>query len=342
MGGHPLHLGTQTEYELGIVIPAFKKDFLAHALESLVRQSDQRFNIYLCDDASPDDIEGISRTVLRKREYVYTRFETNLGARSIVGQWNRCITFAQEPWIWVFSDDDVMDPHCVEKFYAFLRHEGETADIVRFDGWIIDERENIVGLLPQNIDRESWLEFTYGRLMGWRRAFMQQLVFRRCAFEKAGGFLDLPLGWHTDDAAVITMARRRPIRRIGDARVYWRSSRKNISTDRSGSLRKKKLQAVCLFLGWLRAQLDTPRERLCDADEAVFKRAMNHFLVEQILVEGALSAISNWKLVSRIRRDVCEQSRLTLLKYIAIAAAIEGASYVGGRVRRVMPGSDSA
>jgi glycosyltransferase involved in cell wall biosynthesis len=117
--------------KLAIIIPAYKSDFLAKALACLVRQTDQRFNIYVCDDASPADISGVARLTLGARAYVYKRFENNLGGGSLARHWNRCVALGNEPWVWMFSDDDLMDDGCVAAFYKFLETEGEDADMLR-------------------------------------------------------------------------------------------------------------------------------------------------------------------------------------------------------------------
>jgi glycosyltransferase involved in cell wall biosynthesis len=324
-----------TKQKLAVIIPAFKADFLPRTLDSLLRQTDQRFNIYVCDDASPEDIESITRSVLGNRPYVYRRFEKNLGGKSITKHWDRCVALATEPWIWLFSDDDLMDPGCVEAIHRFLDSEEDSTDLLRFDGWIINEQDEIKELFPCNFDRESWLEFAYGRLMGWRRSFMQQLVFRRSTLEQAGGFLDLPLGWSSDDAVIIQIGRRRRLRRIPEARVYWRHSGVNLMPDLSLKARTRKLRAICLFLRWLRSELQQPREHLFEGDDAAFLRAMDRCLVQAVLIEGCLPALANWRLLLHTRGRVCEGSRLSLAKYIAVAGLSDAMSNLGS-VRRVL------
>jgi hypothetical protein len=326
---------TSMDHQLAVIIPAFKADFLAKALTCLLRQTDQRFNLYVCDDASPANIQGITRSALGSRPCSYKRFAGNLGGLSLPKHWNRCVAESHEPWVWLFSDDDLMDDNCVAAFYKFLETGGDDADILRFDAWIVDESSRIVGLHSRHPDCETWLEFAYGHLMNWRPLFMQQHVFRRRAFDEAGGFLDLPLAWATDDAAVIAMGQKRPVRRIPGARVSWRCSRQNITPDRSLKMRKEKLRAICLFLEWLRDQLQTPREPLFENDLAAFRRAMDRYLVEQIMIEGALPALANWNSLSHTRSRTGNGSRFALLKHIAVAAVNDGLSSLGQVVKKL-------
>jgi glycosyltransferase involved in cell wall biosynthesis len=319
--------------QLAIIIPVFKPDFLAKALSCLSQQTDPRFNIYIGDDASPADIQSIAKSTLKGRSYIYRRFENNLGGKSLPQQWNRCVDLSNEPWVWLFGDDDTMDENCVEAFYKLLEKEKPAADILRFDSWIINESDKVIGLHTLHPDEESWLEFAYGHLMGWRRSFMQQLIFRRSAFEATGGFVDFPLAWSTDDAAVIAMGRKNKIRRIPNARVYWRSSGKNITPDKSLQKRKIKLRAVCLFLEWLEKQLQAPREHMFENDDAAFASAMDKFLVEQIMIEGARPALANWSLLKRTRHQICRGSQFSLLKYIIVAGANDFISFLGKLIK---------
>jgi glycosyltransferase involved in cell wall biosynthesis len=329
-------------HQLAVVIPAFKADFLARALTCLVQQTDQRFNIYVCDDASPADLQSITRSALGVRPYTYKRFETNLGGVSLARNWDRCVALSNEPWIWLFSDDDLMDPGCVAAFYKLLETAGESADVLRFDGWTVDENDQITGSPLMNSEHESWLEFAYGQLMGCRcLLFMQQMVFRREAFQEMKGFLDLPLCWGTEYAAMIALSRHRGMRRIPGARMFWRISRQNISSDRLVRTRTKKLRATCLFLSWLHGLLQTPREHLFPGDDAAFRNAMDRFLVAEILSNGLIPALANWNLLSRTRNQVSNGSSLSLFKYLALAAVNDSFTALGNAAKALTGRAES-
>ena len=321
-------------YDLAIVVPAFKPDFLGRTLESVRDQTDQQFHLYICDDASPADIKSIADSVLGKRPYSFQRFDRNLGGTSIAKHWDRCLALVKESWVWFFSDDDVMDLHCVEAFHELVT-SGSDADVARFDGWIIDETDKVIEPFPTNFDKESWLEFAYGCLMNWRRAFLQQIIFRTTSLRRTG-FLDLPMGWTADYAAIISAARERPVRKIRNGCVYWRRSDKNAAPDVSLTARKKKLRATCLFLDWLKAELKGPREHLFSGDDLAFVQAMDRHLVEGIMTHGFLAAVANWKLLLRTRAKVCEGSRVALAKYVAVTGLRDGISGVGTATRTLL------
>jgi glycosyltransferase involved in cell wall biosynthesis len=330
-------IDSSSTHKLAIVIPAYKGDFLAKTLACLLQQTDQRFSIYIGDDASPADIQGIARSAFGARSYVYKRFENNLGGVSLAKHWNRCVGLANEPWIWLFSDDDLMDANCVEVFHKFLESEEEMVDIVRFDCWIVDESDRVTEPQAFDVDQESWLGFAYGWLKGWRQTVMQKLLFRRRAFEETGGFLDLPMGWATDNALIISLGRQKKIRQLRGARVFWRNSMQNITPSRELRFRKEKLRATCIFLHWLHNQLQSPRELLFEGDDEAFRIAMDRLLIGEIMNHGSVAAIANWNLISRTRIQLCNGSRLALLKFIA-AAAVGDSICAFGKLSKVLAG----
>ena len=56
---------------IAIVIPAFKALYLRDALLSLAKQTDQRFCVYIGDDASPENLENICHEFSTQINLVY-------------------------------------------------------------------------------------------------------------------------------------------------------------------------------------------------------------------------------------------------------------------------------
>ena len=90
--------------KLAIIIPAYKACFFREVLDSIVRQSNRDFTVYIGDDASPDDLESIVSDYKDKLDIFYFRFEQNWGGRDLVAHWERCIELSDEPLVWLFSD----------------------------------------------------------------------------------------------------------------------------------------------------------------------------------------------------------------------------------------------
>ena len=121
-------------HRLAIIIPAYKATFLTAALDSIAAQTCKDFTLYVGDDCSPDPIDKIVEQYRDKIDLVYQRFETNLGGKDLVAQWERCIAMSHdEPYIWLFSDDDVMEPNCVELLLRTIDETKGAYDLYHFD-----------------------------------------------------------------------------------------------------------------------------------------------------------------------------------------------------------------
>jgi glycosyltransferase involved in cell wall biosynthesis len=237
-------------YDLAIIMPAYKPDFLKEAVETILSQSDQRFSFYVFDDASPHNLNEIVKKFDASDKIRYHRFEENFGQKSLVRQWNRCINMTEnEPWIWLFSDDDKMDSNCVEAFYKTVReYPGHNAyrfntHKISTDGESIRENH-----FPETLDAADFLNL---KLSYQQESYVVETLFSRKAFEKSGGIPDLPMAWASDDLFTIKLAQSKVIRTIQGAKVYWRYSDKNISGKNSRSTAVKKMEGAREFVNWI-------------------------------------------------------------------------------------------
>ena len=84
---------------LAIIIPFFKLNFFRITLNSLANQSNKQFKVYVGDDASPVNPLDLLKEFEGKFDFIYHRFETNLGSVSLVKHWDRCISMTDgEKW----------------------------------------------------------------------------------------------------------------------------------------------------------------------------------------------------------------------------------------------------
>jgi glycosyltransferase involved in cell wall biosynthesis len=68
---------------LAIIIPYYKLTFFEATLQSLAHQIDKRFKVYIGDDASPEDPSELLEKYQGKFDFVYHRFDSNLGGISL-------------------------------------------------------------------------------------------------------------------------------------------------------------------------------------------------------------------------------------------------------------------
>ena len=237
--------------QLAIVIPAYKGRFLPQTLESIARQTDKRFTVYVGDDASPDNLKDICDYFKDHLDIVYKRFNKNLGHVSLVDHWNRCIELSSETWIWLFCDDDTMSDNCVQEFYNTIDKENTRFDVIRFNTLTIDDNDHVVMVNPPHPLKEQGVQFIYHRLKGERLSYISEYIFSKEAFVKNSGLINFPLGWCSDDASWIMFSGSKGILTIQDGYVCWRRGNYNI-TPSGDKFQNEKIAAAFQFVLWLR------------------------------------------------------------------------------------------
>ncbi|MCB7481330.1 glycosyltransferase family 2 protein [Christiangramia sediminis] len=213
--------------KLAIVIPYFKIAYFHQTLESLENQTNKNFNIYLGDDASPEDpLELIDKTNLR---ITYKRFSSNLGSTSLIQQWERCIEMTRnEEWIMLLGDDDVLQSNVIEKWYEKYNFFIGKANVVRFASVKINHKSFVYSDPFFHPIWEAATDSYYRRFKGWTRSSLSEHIFSRNSY-KMHGFHNYPLGWHSDDRAWLEFSNNKPIYSINDAIVSIRISSLSIS-----------------------------------------------------------------------------------------------------------------
>jgi len=236
--------------DLAIVIPAYKESFLSKTLNSLAQQTNKNFTLYIGDDCSPFDLLSVINNFKDKLEINYTRFPENIGSRDLVLQWDRCIALTrQEKWLWLFSDDDLMDENCVECFYEIIKKKSDTFDVYRFNTVTINEHDEILRNNPIGPEVESSEQMAYNLLKGARGNSMPDHIFSRKVYEEYGGFVYIEYAQGADWAMSILYSKENGICIIPGAKVYWRYSGTNLSSI-AFSNRANMMNGHLQFISW--------------------------------------------------------------------------------------------
>lgn len=238
-------------HQLAIIIPAYKAAFLPAALDSIAAQTCKDFTLYVGDDCSPDPIGSIVEEYRDKIDIVYKRFDTNLGGADLVAQWERCISMSQnEPYIWLFSDDDVMESGCVEALLRQIDTTKGSFDLYHFDIDRIDEHGNFESRKEDYPAVLSSYRFYREKNAGRYFAFAVEKVFSRRIYEHSGGFMKYDMAWGSDVATWIIFSGEKGMCTVPGARVCWRQSPQNITPNMSRQVAERKLKAEVEMLNW--------------------------------------------------------------------------------------------
>ena len=234
---------------IGIVIPFFKIEFFRECLNSLAKQTNKNFLVYIGDDASPEDPSELINEYSEQLNIKYKRFDKNLGSISLTQQWERCIDLTgEEEWLMILGDDDYLNTDVIENWYKEVNTFEDRTNIVRFATISVDSLANPISKKYMHPTWESAPDSFYRRFLQHTRSSLSEYVFRKTSYLKYG-FCDYPLGWYSDNRAWLDFSENRPIYTINEAVVYIRTSQLNIS-GRTDNLELKS-EALLQFFDYL-------------------------------------------------------------------------------------------
>lgn len=237
---------------LAIIIPAYKSTFFHETLQSIANQTCKDFTLYVGDDASPYGIYEVIKGYEKEVNIVYKRFNENLGGKDLIGQWNRCIDMSRdEEWLWLFSDDDIMEPNCVALFYKHIALDKES-QFLHFNTDIIDNEGKLYAKGCPFPSKMTATNFFQKRLSNQIFSFAVEYLFTRELYVKEGGFQVFDLAWCSDDATWVKFGKDKGITTINDnTLVHWRYSGENISSlNIDESILFRKLNAKVAYFNW--------------------------------------------------------------------------------------------
>lgn len=214
---------------LAIIIPYYKLTFFDATLQSLANQTDKRFKVYIGDDASPEGPITLLENFKGQIEFIYYRFEINLGGISLAKQWERCIDMIEdEEWIMILGDDDYLDKNVIKTWYEHFDIFNNKSKVIRFSQQIIYQEFNKMEKIVINPKWESAKNSYFRKYSGLSSSSLSEYIFLKESYVKYG-FVDYPLGWNSDDNAWLDFSDGLPIYSINESIVNVRISSINIS-----------------------------------------------------------------------------------------------------------------
>lgn len=229
------------------VMPAFKGAFLYKAINSILNQTYQNFELIIINDASPYDITGIVK-VFQDSRIRYKVNETNLGGKDLVSNWNHCIKFARNEYIILATDDDMFEPTFLEKASTLIK-KYPSIDIIRSGVKKIDEHDI---LLDHEFPLKEFMtgrEFTLYYAKGGTISCISNYIFKKDSLIRNGGFIPFPRAHYSDDATALALAKN-GIACIPTNEMSFRVSSINLSNCSDLYIVKEQLKATEQYMSW--------------------------------------------------------------------------------------------
>jgi len=173
------YLGCESQPYVSVVIPVYNGErYLAAAIDSVLTQTYQNFEIIVVDDGSKDSTPEILQQYGDRIRAVY---QTNQG---VALARNHGIKLAQGEWIAFLDADDVLLPDKLSAQLALAAKHPQLGII--HSGW---RRVSATGELLMEV--EPWHDIpqlTLESWLRWKPVLPSAMLFRRSWLEKSGGF----------------------------------------------------------------------------------------------------------------------------------------------------------
>jgi hypothetical protein len=248
---------------LAIVIPYYKLTFFEETLQSLAAQTDKRVTVYIGDDASPENPSMLLDKFKNEFEFVYHRFENNMGGTNLVKQWERCIAMTNnEQWIMILGDDDYLTDNVVEQFYIHYSIFNTKTNLIRFASRTIVQKQNYKAAISYHPVWENATDAYYRKFQKLTRSSLSEYVFLKASYERHH-FYNYPLAWNSDDRAWLDFSEQKPIYSINDSVVCVRLSDLNITGRKDNlALKSQSLIEFYTFLITKKSTYYTKQQRI--------------------------------------------------------------------------------
>ena len=228
------------------LLPAYKATYLREAIQSIVDQTIDGWQLIVSDDCSPEDILSVVQQFDDER-IIYRRNEENIGGRNLVEHWNLLLSLCQTEFCIMASDDDVYFPTFLEKI-GNLIEKYPKCNLFHARAYCIDAEGDIFKIDARYEEFVNQLDYLQTYYYWNHIECIANNVFRTQALKDYGGFVDFPLAWYSD-TATCNMLAKNGVANTKDVLFCFRMSGLNISSRpiSDKTITKKKFEAVCCY-----------------------------------------------------------------------------------------------
>lgn len=157
---------------ISVGIPFYNAErFLTHAIESVINQTYQNWELLLVDDGSTDSSLHIAKKFVEKDNRI--KLFSDSKNKALAARLNELSKLSSGNYIARMDADDIMHPQRLEKQIQFLQ-EYPSIDVLGTNAYTIDENNMVIGRrLAKTQGLEVVKSFIHPSIMGKKRWFLE-------------------------------------------------------------------------------------------------------------------------------------------------------------------------
>lgn len=307
-----------------ILIPTYKDTFLKECIDSVLSQTFTDFEIIIVNDASPYSIDSIVEQY-RDNRIKYYKNEKGFGAKNVVGNWNKCLSYANGDYVICMGDDDMLLPNCLNTYINCIM-ANPNYEVYHIRTEIINENGDIIDMQEARPEQESVYSLIWHKVNNKRIQFIGDFCFRTASLKIRKGFFYLPFACYSDDISVYMAARNNGIRNINEIGFRYRTNTQTISNTQD--LRETITGAEQAF-EFIKALLNEKADNPLDETLRLlsikilpkYTNGIYHYCIQTDMIQSPFSSLRYWK--SQKRKFKINNSKIIRLFYIAIKFRIK-------------------
>ena len=219
-----------------IAIPAYKSKWLPEAIDSALNQDYNNIELVIVDDHSPYDLKTIVLPYLKDKRVRYYYNESNLGKDSIVYNWNKCVDLANGEFFVLLCDDDILLPNFVSGLIKL-------AEKYPYCNVFHGRRTLLNDMTGQKSEENPWPEyedfstFLKAEYYHQRKHTITEFLYRTSIL-KTEKFEIFPVGYFSDNATILKLAKNGGIASSSEVVCMFRYSTEHISSNKKFTIGK--------------------------------------------------------------------------------------------------------
>lgn len=185
--------------KVSLCVPVYNTaKYIKEAIDSILNQSYQDFELVIVDNCSTDGTAEILKTYHDSRIKLY-RNETTI---SVPKNWNKCLEYAQGDYVSLYHADDIYYPNIVEEEVAVMDKYPDVGAVFAFADYLYMEQIPNREIIMPNIFKDINIydgKKTLNMVMRYASFFFcPTVMMRKSIVNIVGGYNDCDYKWVFD------------------------------------------------------------------------------------------------------------------------------------------------